>query len=303
MTVKRGDKGDAVKAIQEKLGLKQDGDFGPATEGAVKTFQRSKGLQDDGIVGPTTASAMGLNLEELLTSDTRDRIVTTEEGLMIHRAYLDDDEFVAGPTEKFYVFLHHTAGSHDPYATARNWNNDTRGRIATQFIVGNKSVKGDATHDGVVVECFPDEGWAYHLGKNGSNLLHPHSIGIEICNYGWLDKRDGKFFTYVNSAVPDDQVCDLGFAFRGKQFYHKYTEAQIESVRKLLHEIRRRHPKVNLDVGLRDWLKTQPPGAAFDFKQDAYEGKVRGLLTHTNTRSDKSDCSPQPLLIDMLKNL
>ena len=97
----------------------------------------------------------------------------------------------------------------------------------------------------MVVECFPDAAWAYHLGKNNSRLLHPHSIGIEICNYGWLKERGGKFYTYVNSVLPDDQVCDLGFTFRSYRYFHKYTEAQIESVQRLLQEISQRHEEVS----------------------------------------------------------
>lgn len=303
MIVKKGNKGDAVKAIQEKLGIVADGEFGLKTETAVKKFQRSKGLQDDGIVGASTIAALDLNLEEFLTTDIQDSTLSTAEGLLIHKFYLDKDEYQNDPTDKFYVFLHHTAGSHDPYATIRSWNNDTRGRIATQFVVGNTSTLGDRAHNGEVVECFPDENWAYHLGKNNSSLLHPHSIGIEICNYGWLDKRGAKFHTYVGSVLPDDQVIDLEFEFRGYRYYHKYTEAQIESVHRLLQEISRRHEQVNLRVGLLEWLATQSPADAFDFKQEACDGKVRGLLTHTSMRKDKTDCSPQPMLVEMLRGL
>ena len=178
MIVKRGDKGEAVKAIQEKLELRAGGIFDSQTEAAVKSFQRSKALKDDGIVGPNTAAALGIDLEAFLTTDIQDTTLTTTEGLQIHQSYMDKDEYVSGPTDKFYVFLHHTAGAHDPYATIRAWNNDVRGRIATQFVVGNTSTRGDATHDGEVVECFPDGGWAYHLGKKQqpapSTALHRH---------------------------------------------------------------------------------------------------------------------------------
>ncbi len=58
MIVKRGNRGDAVKAIQEKLELRVDGIFGSQTKAAVKNFQLSKGLQADGIVGPATAAAL-----------------------------------------------------------------------------------------------------------------------------------------------------------------------------------------------------------------------------------------------------
>ena len=61
-TLRRGSKGDSVKACQtllEKAGYSVgpcgiDGDFGRATLAAVKAFQADHGLVVDGIVGPVT---------------------------------------------------------------------------------------------------------------------------------------------------------------------------------------------------------------------------------------------------------
>jgi len=58
MLIKVGSKGDDVKKIQKKLGLKDDGSFGPLTETAVKKWQKENGLTDDGIVGNTTWNKM-----------------------------------------------------------------------------------------------------------------------------------------------------------------------------------------------------------------------------------------------------
>ena len=60
VVVKRGDRGSAVRSIQQQLGLAADGVFGPMTERAVKRFQRRHGLVPDGIVGPLTRGALGL---------------------------------------------------------------------------------------------------------------------------------------------------------------------------------------------------------------------------------------------------
>lgn len=52
--VKVGSKGSIVKEVQEALGLKADGDFGPATEKAVKAFQTKEKLKATGIVDEET---------------------------------------------------------------------------------------------------------------------------------------------------------------------------------------------------------------------------------------------------------
>ncbi|HEX5896690.1 MAG TPA: transglycosylase family protein [Thermoleophilaceae bacterium] len=58
--VKRGDRGPAVRSIQQRLRITADGVFGPVTERAVKRFQSRHNLVPDGIVGPLTRSALGL---------------------------------------------------------------------------------------------------------------------------------------------------------------------------------------------------------------------------------------------------
>ncbi len=61
VTVKQGDTGPAVRAIQQLLkgkfgfnNVNVDGIFGPITLQAVKDFQTSKNIASDGIVGPNT---------------------------------------------------------------------------------------------------------------------------------------------------------------------------------------------------------------------------------------------------------
>jgi peptidoglycan hydrolase-like protein with peptidoglycan-binding domain len=52
--LKVGSRGADVKFLQEKLGLKADGTFGPQTDRAVKAFQTKNKLKADGVVGPAT---------------------------------------------------------------------------------------------------------------------------------------------------------------------------------------------------------------------------------------------------------
>ena len=61
-TVRSGDHGDAVKAVQTLVpgGLAVDGSFGPLTEAAVREFQSMFAPPVDGVVGPITWHALTL---------------------------------------------------------------------------------------------------------------------------------------------------------------------------------------------------------------------------------------------------
>jgi N-acetylmuramoyl-L-alanine amidase len=52
--LRKGAVGDSVKILQEILGLKNDGVYGPLTEKAVKEWQIENGLLSDGVIGPIT---------------------------------------------------------------------------------------------------------------------------------------------------------------------------------------------------------------------------------------------------------
>ena len=52
--LKKGDRGEQVKEVQQMLGITADGIFGSGTESSVKKFQKDNGLIADGIVGSIT---------------------------------------------------------------------------------------------------------------------------------------------------------------------------------------------------------------------------------------------------------
>ena len=60
MVLKNGSKGNEVKALQEKLGLAADGNFGPGTEAKLKAWQTANGLTADGVAGPATLAKLGI---------------------------------------------------------------------------------------------------------------------------------------------------------------------------------------------------------------------------------------------------
>lgn len=53
-------RGDDVRRVQDVVGVKVDGIYGPRTTAAVKAWQRAHELVADGIVGPLTRAAMGI---------------------------------------------------------------------------------------------------------------------------------------------------------------------------------------------------------------------------------------------------
>ena len=293
MLLKSGSRGKEVKELQEFLDIEADGIFGKGTETAVKRWQSDNGLTADGIVGPATWDCMGI-----ATTDNSEKVYETENGLIVNRHFLPHGEYKSGPTNKEYIFLHHTAGWHNPYNCIDQWGRDNRGAVATEFVLGGPSVKGnDTKYDGVMVQAFPEGGYGWHLGKNGSQHMHTHSVGIEVCNFGYV--VNGK--TYAGTRVDDSQIVTLDKPFRGHKTWHRYSDAQIEALRKWILWIAERD---NIDVraGLPALIK-QKGADAFEFNEDAYYGKVKGLWTHTNTRKDKFDMFPQDELLNMLTNL
>jgi len=296
MYYKFGSKGDVIRKIQLALELEPiDGIYGRMTEAAVKNYQRKNNMHPDGVVTPDL-------LRDLLDEEyTTDLTESKDSELTFTRYHLNSNEYSKAITQKGYLFLHHTAGNHNPYRTIDIWERDTRGAIATEFVIGGVGLNGDEQYDGEILQAFPEGHWAYHLGGVDKHM-HYHSVGIELCNYGPLKEKRGIFYTIYGQQVDPKYVTDLGFKFRGSRFYHSYTDNQIESCRKLILYLQERD-QFDVNKGLKEYLGKFDPDIAFEYFTDAVEGKIPGILSHTNVRKDKSDVYPHPKLIEMIKSL
>lgn len=307
LPLKIGDKGTDVIKLQEALEIKADGNFGPMTESAVKAYQKAIGLTADGVVGPKTANSLGL-----LDSDTHTS--NTSTGLTFEKLWMDKDEYYAGPTKKEWIFLHHTAGWHNPYNTIKNWNNDTRGKIGTEFVLGGPSIKGnDNQFDGVLVQAFPSGGYAWH-NSTGSGPIHTNSVGIEICNFGyvtkggyrkartWIPLKANEFYNYVGSSVVDSQIVTLSKSFRGHTTWHRYSDKQIEVLKDWILWIANRDG-IDPRKGLIEQIHKIGGHAAFDLICPDLARRTKGMWLHTNITAEKVDLFPQQEVIDMLVSL
>jgi len=215
---------------------------------------------------------------------------------------LPQTQYVREVTDKSMIFLHHTGGGSSPYGPIEGWAG-TPEQVATSFIIAGRPPSGvSAWRDGQIIQCFSSNYWAYHLGLVQSRMppksrtpteLHKASVGIEICNWGFLSKRSsGSYINSVGARVPERDVLDLGCEYRGYRYWHAYTDEQIESVRVLLMFLCER------------WnIPTAYKGdSMFHYDLRALKGEP-GIWTHSSVRKDKTDCSPQPKLIAMLKSL
>jgi len=213
-----------------------------------------------------------------------------------------DDQYFKEDTPKKQIYLHHTAGNSSPYQVVDYWTG-TPDRIATSIIIGGAPPKGVTSwYDGQIVQAFSSRYWGYHLGVKQATIpaggpssvdLQKHSIGIEICNWGWVTKQtDGSFKNYVNRMVSEKEVIELAAPYRGYKYWHSYTDAQIQSTRDLLVLLCAKWniPKEFKGMGM------------FDINTDALMGKP-GIWSHTSVRSDKVDVYPHPKLVQMLKSL
>ena len=297
--LKYGSKGVEVVELQNLLGIKADGLFGKNTEASVIEFQQINDLQPDGIVGSATWGALKDHSPDG-NLDSDPNVYVTPNGMVVNRYYLPSNEYVHERYDNEYAFLHHTAGRENPYRVVDSWGRDDRGRVGTEFVLGGIShTTGNTAYNGEMIQAFPEGNFAYHLGAVGSSKMRKASVGLEICSMGYLNSD---YRTYVDSKCLISQACKLAEPFKNRVFWNKYSNKQLEQIEKWIEYIGERD-EIDMRVGLQQWILKYGPTKAFGFHQDAYDGKVKGLLTHTNVRKDKYDCYPDPGLVDVIMSI
>lgn len=209
------------------------------------------------------------------------------------------NQYIAEEHTKTQIYLHHTAGNPNPFAVFKFWA-ATPERIATCVTVGGNPSANSNWIDGEVVQGYSSKYWGYHLGLKQNifsynevpyKSLDKISIGIEICNWGPLSFKDGKYYNYVGGVVSPNEVCELSKPFKGYKLYHNYTDAQILAVKDLLLLWKE---KYNIPLTYNEDI--------WDISKRALKGEP-GVYTHNSVRKDKADVYPHPNLITMLKSL
>lgn len=208
------------------------------------------------------------------------------------------DQYLQEEHPKRQIYIHHTAGNADGEATFKGWAANKE-RIGTCVAISGK-IKGKPELDGQIVQGFSSKHWAWHLGVK-EDVFKAHkvpyknldriSIGIEICNWGQLTVKKGRFYNYVGKEVPADEVCELATPYKGHLFFHNYTDKQIESVKELLLLWKNKYG-IPLTYDEDIW----------DVTPRALKGEA-GVFTHNSVRKDKVDIYPHPKMVEMLKSI
>jgi len=97
-----------------------------------------------------------------------------------------------------YIVMHYTAGG-SADATVRYFGSE-QARASAHFTIGR---------DGAIVQQVPCDRAAWHAGKSqwqGIAGLNDHSIGIELANWGKLQRGPDGFTSYTGSPVKRSQI-------------------------------------------------------------------------------------------------
>jgi N-acetyl-anhydromuramyl-L-alanine amidase AmpD len=187
---------------------------------------------------------------------------------------LPQSEYFNAPQKKDLIILHHTVGG-SAKSTFDYWRTDPE-HIGTAYII---------ERDGTIYEVFPPECWAYHLGlKIGPmGVVDKRSIGIEIASEGALLEREGKYYAFgrmTEQTAFTGAVFDNKTVWRDYRYFAQYTPAAIASACQLVDKLLTQFS-----------IPRQTPLNRTECDLAAYR-HYKGVLTHCQLRSDKTDVHP-----------
>ena len=239
-----------------------DNHFFQATKKAVEEFQ--------------TKNFVTGEVDEVTYNLIKSRHESRKKNELIVTKYpLRHNEYGHHVIEKTAICLHLTAGGGSGKNTVDWWNMQT-GIVGTPYVVSREHDHSyNPTSDGEIIQCFPEDEWAYHLGV-GNKYLEQKVVGIEICNYGPLFMKCGRYFVqaYPNIEIQPHEVEILNEPFAGFKLWHRITDAQIESVVNICKYLASKYPRIRLDYDY-------PEGwTSYDIKN--HNLPRPGVYAHTN---------------------
>lgn len=212
--------------------------------------------------------------------------------------YLPD---VRKGSELKQVVLHHTCGS--TAESALSWWKTTPERVGTNYIIDS---------NGTVIVAIPINRYAFHIAIgsfankrvvkqqyrsiNHERFIARQSIGIELVSLGELTAKGDILYDCYNSQycnISDtDKYVKYENGFRGNRYYTRYTDEQLQALKEVLQDFKDYKLPIEFTYKPEMW----------DLCENAIKGES-GIWAHVSYRIDKSDCHPQPELVELLKSL
>jgi N-acetylmuramoyl-L-alanine amidase len=168
-----------------------------------------------------------------------------------------------------------------------SWFKNPQSRVSAHYVLDR---------DGKILQLVKDGDTAWHAGlpedlvRNDVIRPNPRAIGIEIVNWGSLEKKDNKYYNWTGNEHLG-QVIEAG-----SKYWEPYTEAQYESLIGLVSYLCKRH-----SVPIQ--YPALGPGTYHEKAQDLADFK--GILGHSAINKGKSDPGPHfdwDRLMDGLRN-
>ena len=179
---------------------------------------------------------------------------------------------------KSKIVIHHTVGG-SATSTIKYWEAQAN-NLSTPFII---------ERDGTIYKCFDPKYWAYHLGVSPKTCVFPKgvtvnkgeldqaSIGIEIASEGALTKKDGKYYTVMNTEYKAVPII-LDKPWRDFQYFDFYDAPQLTALYALITDL------------LKTFRTIRP--VYLDSEETVSIDKLKtfsGILGHFHVRLDKTD--------------
>lgn len=177
--------------------------------------------------------------------------------------YVESPNKSDGKIDNLFIVLHHTGpGS---FGGMVNWLTNPQAKASAHYVLG---LNGELT------QLVNTKRVAWHAGvsKWGQyKNLNQYSIGIELCNYGLLNKDGDEFYyevgrdlkKYTGSTKPiEGSIIINGVELKGH--YIPYTEEQINKLIALIKALIIKYPQITKNNILTHYQIAQPPGRKND---------------------------------------
>lgn len=162
--------------------------------------------------------------------------------------------------EPIVLVYHWTGGWRNAEAVARIDYRRRRNRVSAHFTIGRD--------EDDVVQSVDTNKAAWHVSpklrfKDGGKRANQRSIGVEVCNRGYLRGDDWdrlKRSQIFTGRHPNPRAR--------KREWEKFTEAQVESIQRLTDTLFEAHPSLQFICAHSDWAGAKAgakldPGPAF----------------------------------------